>query len=359
MLGFRAHPRRRVNGYAGAMDGTIDEALALFSRTGPEFGPGLSNHGPMAAEALIALGREEAVEPWAAAYRHRLVDAPESRHPIAPEGWREALGDITRVGDWTAFFERELADVPWRTAIDAWVERLAPGIMAGATHGFLRTAHAVRSLERGETPVRVHELAEGLAYWAARYQELPRRAGSPGTMRIAQALARVPHVEGPGGRGLIFDAVKAVATVDFERVIGDVDTTIDAGEFVSDITHTFVREYLANADRAAIAFVHTVTAPSAIRMVAPYLSDDTRRLTLACAWQSCAAIYATYGGGGAAQREQPDAGAYDVGDLVSEAVASGDEHAIKFTEACLREYALAPDPMFLAGARDASRRLRA
>ena len=43
-------------------------------------------------------------------------------------------------------------------------------------------------------------------------------------------------------------------------------------------------------------------------------------------------------------------------DLIDRAVFSGDEHAIKFTEACLREYDLRPDPAFLAGPLDFSNR---
>lgn len=43
----------------------IDEAYAIFARTGPEFGGGLSNHGPMAAEALAAMHRPDAVASWA------------------------------------------------------------------------------------------------------------------------------------------------------------------------------------------------------------------------------------------------------------------------------------------------------
>ena len=41
-----------------------------------------------------------------------------------------------------------------------------------------------------------------------------------------------------------------------------------------------------------------------------------------------------------------------VEDLIDSAVATGDEHAIKFTEACLREHALNPKPVYLAAARD-------
>jgi len=35
------------------------------------------------------------------------------------------------------------------------------------------------------------------------------------------------------------------------------------------------------------------------------------------------------------------------------AIANGDEHAIKFTEACLREHELTPSPAYLAAARHA------
>ena len=39
---------------------TIDEMLDLLSFAGAELGSGNANHGPMAAEALFALGRDEA-----------------------------------------------------------------------------------------------------------------------------------------------------------------------------------------------------------------------------------------------------------------------------------------------------------
>ena len=52
--------------------------------TGPEydpFGTGfcLTNHAPMVAEALCALGRPDAVRPWVNRYRKYLSDAPAPR----------------------------------------------------------------------------------------------------------------------------------------------------------------------------------------------------------------------------------------------------------------------------------------
>ncbi len=44
-------------------------------------------------------------------------------------------------------------------------------------------------------------------------------------------------------------------------------------------------------------------------------------------------------------------------ELGARAVEHGDEHVIKFTEACLREYALRPDPRYPAAALAAHRRI--
>lgn len=336
----------------------IESALDIFAATGPEFGGGLSNHGPMAAEALVTLGRGDAIEEWSAWYARKLADPPESRNAITRDAWREALGGVQRVGDWSRYFRRELDERSWREALAEWLPRLAPGVMAGATHGILRTAHAVRSVQRQETPARLAELADGLAYWAARYQTLPSAAGAPGTLDVADALQVVPRIDAPSRGGLIFERVKAVAETDFASAVQAVSLDATPDAFVSDLTRTFVRWYLANAHTAAIAFVHTVTAPSALRTLAPYVPPAHVGGVMRYAWQACAAVYAVYA------RTAPVAGTHgepvvDRDDLIDHAVRSRDEHAIKFTEACLKEHALTGDGAFLTAALDAVERLRA
>jgi Questin oxidase-like len=137
---------------------TIDEALDIIHRTGPDLVGGNSNHGPMVAEALLTLGRPGSVMPWLEGYKNRFQDRPQLRHPISPESWHESLGDSSRSADWVAFFDHELAEKTWQSVLQAWVPHLAPGLMAAATHGLIRTGHAVRSLGAGETPPRLHEL---------------------------------------------------------------------------------------------------------------------------------------------------------------------------------------------------------
>ena len=47
----------------------------------------------------------------------------------------------------------------------------------------------------------------------------------------------------------------------------------------------------------------------------------------------------------------------DEAELTDRAVAAGGAHSIKFTEACLREYSLNPNPVYLLAAQDAAERV--
>ena len=51
---------------------SIDDAYERFHRTGPEFDGTLSNHGPMAVEAMARHGHEDAVTAWVDGYSRRL-----------------------------------------------------------------------------------------------------------------------------------------------------------------------------------------------------------------------------------------------------------------------------------------------
>ena len=56
--------------------GVLDEAYQRLHQTGPEFDGWLSNHGPMAAEAMVRHGHGENVGPWLDGYVRRLEDFP-------------------------------------------------------------------------------------------------------------------------------------------------------------------------------------------------------------------------------------------------------------------------------------------
>ena len=77
-------------------------------------------------------------------------------------------------------------------------------------------------------------------------------------------------------------------------------------------------------------------------------------MMLRYSWQMGAAIHSVFGGGIINQPVTEKTIKRD--DLIDRAIASQDEHAIKFTEACLREYALNSKPLYLQAADDAVRR---
>ena len=339
---------------------TIDEMLDLLSFASAEMVNGNANHGPMASEALFAMGREDAVLPWVDGYKGRLMYRPSPSLPIPPEEWREYLGTRERLGDWIQLFENELSETPWPDVVRLWVPRLAPAVMAAATHGLIRTAHAVRSLSSDETPQRISELAQGLGFWAARYYALP---GSPSpnsgghTPRAALEQVERLHDDSFDGAGPISDQIRGLEEhPEFAPVIDLADASGDLSNFISNITETFAGIYLASP-RNLVAYVHTVTAPSALRMLTPYLQENDSRQAARYAWQACAAIYSWYAAALVQDISGLEMPEEDEDELIDRAVAAGGAHSIKFTEACLREYSINPSPVYLLAARDAAERV--
>jgi hypothetical protein len=334
----------------------LDAALDSMAGAGPDLRNGLSNHAPMAVEALCALGRADAALPWLDRYRAGFLAWPDGQGRIQPAGWRAALGRPERVADWRALLRDELEAGPWRECLDRWTARLAPGLCASATHGVIRVGHAARALGEAETPARRRELADALATWASAYQELPSDLSATArALPPRQAIERVPVVPPEQRRftGTITASLEALdAFPPFAGVIALAKLDGDPGERISDLTETFARVFLANArdPLSTIVFVHGVTSAAALRSLLPQLGAQTARTALRYAWQAACGLYAAFGRrpapepADAAPRETADA-------LIGMAIENGDEHAIKFTEACLREHALRPSGAYLAAAR--------
>ncbi len=335
----------------------MDEILAQLSAYGPDLSNGLTNHAPMATEALCAVGRPEAALPWVEHYRAGMLPWPPPAERITSDNWRGALAQTDRIADWRAFFAEELQTAPWRAVLDRWVGRLAPGICASATHGVIRVGHAVRSLTESESPQRRHELADAFASWAYAYQELPTSHAAAYALRPHAAITRVAVVPPERRRfsGTITSSLEALTDFpDFAPVIGLLDINGDTGQLVAALTEVFARVYLANAHDVltTIVFIHGVTSVAALGNLLPHLEAPTARTALRFAWQASCGLYAAFGSHPLPQRDiEPPR--EDAATLVDMAIAHGDEHAIKFTEACLRYDALNPSPAYRAAARSA------
>jgi len=341
----------------------MEEALEMLAGLAP-----LTNHGPMAAEALVALGRAESVTAFVESYKKRFtISFPATYQPVTRADWRAALGDGRRVADWVNFFQQELKEAAWPQVLERWTAALAPGLAAAAAHGLIRTGHAVRSLAVKETDLRRRELAEGLGYWAAYYQPLPETApevSNAETVRAkglkpAQAIRQVPLLpdEKRARGGSIMVGLRGLHDFPPFATAADLVETAGAAEkFLSELTETFATVYAQHVTpRNFITLIHSVTGATALRSLLPYLSPATTRKALRYGWQVSAALYSISAGGSA--NAAPAAKRIERDDLIDRAVALREEHAIKFTEACLREHALNPNPIYLRAAQDALGRL--
>jgi hypothetical protein len=336
----------------------LDPALDVLAAYGPDLSNGFTSHAPMVVEALCALGRPEAVMPWLEVYRPALLPRPVAEAPIAPEAWRGALGREERSPDWTAFMQAELHSAPWREVLARWLERLAPGYCAIALHGPIRVAHAVRSLAERETELRLFELGDALGAWAGSYQTLPtvtlRSAGRLSPSEAIEELPLQPRAE-RRFRGSIVSALQGLdGFAAFAPVIDWIGDGGAQGAAISALTKAFARVYLGNVrdPLTTVVFVHGITAAAALRSLTPHLADAAAAQLIRYGWQACAALYASFGSA-APLAYAPAPGVPDASALIDAAIAHGDDHVIKLTEACLREYALEPAPVFLHAARHA------
>jgi hypothetical protein len=326
----------------------------------------------MVAEALCALGHGDQAVAWIEHYNAPLRPLPGPSARIERNQWRAALGPRpgaatweqanARWGDWKEFFLADLSEGRWQDVLDVWVGRLAPGMCGAATHGVIRTAHAVRALARHATPERRGELARGLAYWASSYEELPaRRRAAPPIETFAKALAEVPLYweafgRTPEGRNIV-EALRHVRELEsFAEVRDLIAKPVDLPAALSALTATFSRVFLRHGTKHdTIAFVHAVTGPCSLRRIAPHIKPETARAAFPYAWQTAATIYSAYARKGDAGRDS--ASKLTRAELATHAIDNGDAHAIKFTEVMLSEHALNPDPAYLAAAEAAIKRL--
>jgi Questin oxidase-like len=342
------------------MNSSFDEALERLRGTGSEVAGGVApNHGPMAAEALVALGRDDVVVSWADRYRRRLDAMPPSRSPITAEGWAEALGAIDRFSDWVAFFRAQLAEAPWRAVFTEWIGRLLPATPSAGAHGLIRTAHALRALADAETPLRVEELGVALAYWAAYYRSLPGTPRLAGTLDLGGALARIPlFLSGqvrPGMPREVYLRVMQAHAEEFSGAVGRAAEPQSIEDALSSLTEAGARFYLANASRQPLVLLHMVTVSAALRMFLPHVPAGLHKTALAYVWQNVAATVAAYG-----DERPPDSidwAPQEESVIIERSIETDDPHALKFAEACIREYRLNPKPVYLAAAEDWASRL--
>ena len=333
-------------------EAALDEALARIHQTSAVWRGELANHAPMASEALVELGRADAIDGFLEVYGQHLEPAP----PIPTErldDWTLALGRRDAAPALIGHFLAAIADEGVDPVVDAALPILWPGVLAASLHGLLRLSHGLRAWSHRQTDIRAREIAHALGYWASEHSPL---AGEPGSqpepgLTPSQALAALPTL--PEERwvdGIITDRAQASAgyppflaalpSVDFDSE--SIDTSLAA------LTRLAASLFLTTDNpRARFTYLHAITGTSALRRVLERLDPDAQRDALRHHWHALAAIQCmTSSLRTEAERTAPPRPpeAVDVDRLIETAVASRDDHAIKLTAAALTERAHHDDP---------------
>ncbi len=316
----------------------LDNALVHYQATHPLWDAGetrdLVNHGPMASEALEALGRLDALPTLQAAYVPELL-RPWTVSPGQPRP--EHLGRYEDLAQWSSFylgFEDPIA------MLQAELPALIPGVLGASLHGLLRLAHGLRAWQRAPTEPRRREIAYGLALFAGGFRSLPGQvgAGERGLLAVLETLPPLPPEH--AREGLISERVLAVWDWPaFPAHLAQIALPTDPSAALSELTAWAARRIL-RAEGAGFAYLHALTASSALRTLLPVLDPAGQRAALGALIQALVALDATHKAHLSPARGLPAPRA----GLVEQALALANDHGIKLVEAVQREQAIDPRP---------------
>jgi hypothetical protein len=287
----------------------------------------LSNHLPMAQQALLELGasaerlqaftegHEALLEPRAAARPARIDIERDLGRPDSDAAWR-------------AHFSGRIAELGSAGALREALPLLLPGAGAIAFHGLIRTSHAVLAGHEAE-------LAAGLAHWAAHFMRLPTTDDGP-ALDLAdwlQALAQLPRPAYPPG-SLITGRMQAWGgSPGFAAVTGRLRRGPGT---LRDLALLAARTYAATGN---FTVLHLLTASHAMSVLEPWwpAPELARGFSVAAA----AGLLAS-GAAPALTLDRQASRPWPA--LISAACGQDDAHVIKLTHAAWRLGRRWPDP---------------
>jgi hypothetical protein len=280
----------------------LDDALERVSAL--EFAPPVRfvSHAPMACEALSTLGFDNVIDHWVEYFEASLVAAPSAVPPVwhGDFDWQALVGDSRFLPQWLGYFDASIAAEGWPTVVEQWVPRLMPGLASALFHGVIRTSHAVRAIDRSDTPARRAELARALANWATWFRPGDDMAGTDRWDDPALAALRAAAV---GARCYVAHP-----------------TIIDLHGVTGAMAVELLAHHIAPADANAAVGQLVAEHRDLYRGVVPVAGDDG------------------------------DPGRWDE-EVAVAAVESHDAHEVKLVEACRRGFEITGDAGFIWASR--------
>ena len=299
----------------------LGELLEQGAAHDAEYAGGLSNHRPMALLALARLGATESrLRAFEQTYSRRLQPAPPHTPWPAGDPWASRLGQRQAWPMYRDLFWHWLITENAGDVLSQALPLLMQGCGGAAFHGLTRTAYAVQGTRR-------QELADALAYWACRWLDLGATRGAAGTGLSANPETVLRQLRATSSDAdLIFQRMQAAAQeTRFQSTVARLQVGPDTLAQLAPLAAT---AYAASGNFTAL---HLVTSAHAVRVLLPYIEDALPAVQ--SYWTAFAAAVCASGmkvGLAPAARPWPE--------LVAAALASDDEHVIKFVDSCREEH---------------------
>ncbi len=223
----------------------FDEALDRLLDYGPTYEGGLSNHGPMALEALASQGREDLFVPFVDHYAGQL-EPGENRAVVEPD-WQGTLA----------------GRLPELVAVGA----------SQAGHGLLRVAHATRSLERANTPTRRRELAAAIDYWASG-RPLSAPSALSGSRPLDDVVRELPRLENAPDGLLTHPLTEALARDDVVAHLTSIEPADDPAARFDELALLAAEAMTSNRGLPAFGLLHGVTVSTMARHLLDHLDEE-------------------------------------------------------------------------------------
>ncbi|MGQ3053824.1 MAG: questin oxidase family protein [Roseateles sp.] len=286
----------------------------------------LSNHLPMAQQALLELGASAARLQAFTEAGETLLEPRTAARPARIVVDRD-LGRADSDAAWRAYFEARIAELGSAGALAEALPMLLPGAGAIAFHGLIRTGHAVLAGHEGE-------LAAGLAHWASHFMPLPTTDGPLLEMTDwLSALTALPRPVLPAG-SLITGRMRVWGdSPGFAALAGRLRHGPDT---LRDLALLAARTYASTGN---FTVLHLLTASHAMTVLEPWwpLAELARGFSVAAA----AGLLAS-GAEPALMLDRPPSRPWPA--LISAACEQPDAHVIKLTHAAWRLGRRWPDP---------------
>ncbi len=299
----------------------------------PEYGPhGFTDHLPMAVTALRQLGADEArVDVFATQYQKKLKSAADKSAAASDAEIAGLMGDHGAYAAAKGFFQNALANEGTADVLARYLPELSDAVSTAAFHGVIRTAYGlIAELDQ--------EIAAGLAYWWAHAKKIefvaPLNAQDGTPEELMQDIAEAfRHYGGEVDLNQSTISAQMNAILRHRKLAAVLGRASVASVGMDKLTELALRLYFTKPDFTSL---HCVTGAHAVRVIGENVGNHAGDLAKGY-WNGLCAAFAAMGAPSllALDKAAPKPPVW--GMIAAAAIASDDDHDIKFAYTCREE----------------------